>query len=113
MGLTSDRNDPNLTYGVNEEPVDQADTYLVDKGVGEFVRPVRTSYIHDPRYGGCGAVTTMNVTIAETYARQPNFYGATYCVGCMKHRPVGVDGEFVWSKPRPDTPLGEADKVGT
>lgn len=42
---------------------------------------------------GCGAETTMGVTIAETYARNPTFYGATYCVHCAMHRPVA---EFVW-----------------
>lgn len=45
---------------------------------------------------GCGTVTTMNQAIAETYSRQPAFYGATYCWGCMRHLPVGRHGEFVW-----------------
>jgi hypothetical protein len=42
---------------------------------------------------GCGAVTTMGQSIAETYARSPHFYGATYCAHCQMHRPVS---EFVW-----------------
>lgn len=46
---------------------------------------------------GCGVETTMNETIAATYARDPHFYGATYCVRCRKHLPVGKQGEFVWS----------------
>ncbi len=46
---------------------------------------------------GCGAETTMGRALAETYARAPYFYGATYCVGCRMHRPVGAGGEFVWS----------------
>ena len=45
------------------------------------------------RIGGCGCVTTMGLPLAETYARDPNFYGATYCSGCMKHLPVN---EFLW-----------------
>lgn len=45
------------------------------------------------RIGGCGTVTTMGTALAETYARDPKFYGATYCVGCGKHLPVD---EFVW-----------------
>ena len=45
---------------------------------------------------GCGALTTMGQALAETYARNPAFYGATYCCGCSKHRPVGSAGEFVW-----------------
>ena len=42
---------------------------------------------------GCGTVTTTGQAIAETYAREPHFYGSTYCVGCQKHLPVE---EFVW-----------------
>lgn len=43
--------------------------------------------------GGCGAVTTMAQAIAETYARDPKFYGATFCATCQTHRPVA---EFLW-----------------
>lgn len=42
---------------------------------------------------GCGVVTRMGDAIAETYARQPTFYGSTYCVQCQKHLPVA---EFTW-----------------
>lgn len=45
---------------------------------------------------GCGTVTTMAQAIAETYARSPAFYGATYCCGCRMHLPVGTRGEFTW-----------------
>lgn len=45
---------------------------------------------------GCGLVTTMGLALAETYASSPGFYGATYCVYCSKHLPVGSHGEFVW-----------------
>lgn len=45
---------------------------------------------------GCGTITTMGQTLSETYARDPHFYGATYCVHCSKHLKVGADGEFVW-----------------
>ena len=45
---------------------------------------------------GCGSVTTMSRAIAETYARQPGFYGATYCCACRLHLPVGKQGEFTW-----------------
>ena len=44
--------------------------------------------------GGCGTVTTMGTKLSETYARNNLFYGATFCVGCNKHLPVG---EFVWT----------------
>lgn len=43
---------------------------------------------------GCGTETTMGRELSETYARNPSFYGLTYCVACMKHRPVA---EFVWT----------------
>ncbi len=42
---------------------------------------------------GCQSVTTMALPLAETYARDPSFYGATYCCGCCRHFPVD---EFVW-----------------
>lgn len=44
-------------------------------------------------FGGCGALTSMGRALSETYARDPKFYGATFCSGCNKHLPVG---EFVW-----------------
>lgn len=46
------------------------------------------------RIGGCGATTSMGQALSETYARQPSFYGATFCVGCNRHLPVA---EFVWT----------------
>jgi hypothetical protein len=46
------------------------------------------------RRGGCGGVTTMGRALSETYARDPGFYGATFCVNCNKHLPVA---EFVWT----------------
>ncbi len=45
-------------------------------------------------FGGCGAVTTMGRSLSETYATQPSFYSATFCVGCNKHLPVS---EFIWA----------------
>lgn len=90
--LTNDRNDPRLTHGSDDEPVDQAEAYLVLSGEERargFVRPVRRTYVHDT----CGRATTMATEIAETYAREPRFYGATFCVGCQMHRPVS---EFTW-----------------
>jgi hypothetical protein len=35
----------------------------------------------------------MGLVLSETYARNPKFYGATYCVECQAHFPVG---EFKW-----------------
>lgn len=66
-----------------------------------FIRPVRHSYKHLK----CGVVTTMGQTLAETYARDPNFYSGTFCCGCRDHFPVGENGEFVWD--------GTDERVGT
>lgn len=143
--LTDDPTDPGLTRGVDSEPVEQAEAYLVlseEERAQGYVRPFRSSYVHvgagGPKYplrpvteeeaeryapfgyayfeeypesespvtgsfwsqerldkagAGCGAETIMSHDIAETYARDPLFYGGTYCVGCRKHLPVA---EFVW-----------------
>lgn len=113
--LTSDPSDPELTHGADPVgvAVEQAPAYLVlsehERAQG-FVRPVRRSYWHET----CGAVTRMSQAIAETYARQPSFYGATYCVACKIHRPVGVNGEFRWVDDRnPDRQSNFDPKVGT
>lgn len=106
--LTADRNDAALSHGVDETPVGMADKYLVlseDERAMGFVRPVRRTYFHV----GCGGITTMGTALAETYARDPNFYGATYCASCCMHRPVGADGEFVWVVDNMPTDI----KVGT
>ena len=93
MGLTTDPKDTRLThYAGPENPGPQADVYLVlpesERAKG-FVRPVRRSYIHDK----CGTKTIMGLALSETYARNPKFYGATYCCSCQAHFPVG---EFKW-----------------
>lgn len=103
MGITDDRNDPGLK---KIGPDGMQESYLVlseeerDKG---FVRPLRTTYKHLK----CGGVTTMGHAIAETYARNPHFYGGTYCAICKAHFPVGEDGEFVWDM------ATDGNKVGT
>jgi hypothetical protein len=56
----------------------------------------------DKYIGGCGEHTCMGDALSETYARDPKFYGATYCTGCGKHLPVD---EFVW--------VGTDEKVGS
>lgn len=43
---------------------------------------------------GCGAYTTMALPLAETYARDPKFYGGTFCSNCGGHFDVE---EFVWA----------------
>jgi hypothetical protein len=57
---------------------------------------------------GCQTLTTMGQALAETYARDPKFYGATFCCHCGKHLRVGPEemgGQFVWD--------GTTERVGT
>jgi hypothetical protein len=109
MGVTSDPNDPRIKRGPPDtSPREMNEVYLVlsdEERAKGFVRQVRRSYVHVRELGGCGTLTTMGQALAETYARQPDFYGATYCCGCKMHRRVGESGEFYWA----DTTV----KVGT
>jgi hypothetical protein len=63
-----------------------------------FIRPVRRSYRHLP----CGNITTMALSIAETYARDFGFYSGGYCATCRTHFP---NEQFVW--------LDDGTQVGT
>lgn len=63
-----------------------------------FVRPLRRSY----RHLQCGTITIMGQALAETYARNPNFYSGTFCAACRDHFPVI---QFVWE--------GTQETVGT
>lgn len=90
--LTTDRTNPDLGHGSDKNPVEQNKVYLVlsDEEIAKgYVKPYRESYKHLT----CGGITTMNGTIASTYARDPYFYGATYCCNCGMHRPLE---EFIW-----------------
>ena len=90
--LTTNPEDPRLGHGSDERPVQQNEAYLVlspEERARGFVRIVRRSYYHKT----CGCVTTIGPAIAETYARDPRFYGSTYCCQCSMHRPIS---EFVW-----------------
>jgi hypothetical protein len=71
----------------------QHKSYVVlcpDERAKGFVRPYRDQYKHT----ACGGITTMGQALSETYARDPSFYGATFCVNCNRHLPVS---EFVWT----------------
>lgn len=72
-----------------------------DERAKGFVEPLREAY----RHLKCGVVTRMGLAIAETYARDPDFYSGTFCAGCRQHFPVGAEGGFVWD--------GTDQKVGT
>ena len=97
MALTSNPDDPRIQRGHDSAPRDQHDTYLVlseEERAKGFVRPVRQKYVHRACSSGKDyPVTKMGRELAETWARNPKFYGGTYCVHCRMHRPVA---EFVW-----------------
>jgi hypothetical protein len=159
MSYTTDKNDPRLGHGVDKEPIQQHEVYLIlseEERAKGFVRPLHRGYVHvglskktfknpmrpltdeEKERGkdwgwiayveydefekqenntaigqyltiedirgkeGCGVLTTMGLALCETYARNPKFYGATYCCGCQKHLPVE---EFIWD--------GTNDRVGS
>jgi hypothetical protein len=98
MGLTTD---PEEARNSSLRPDGQQETYVVlspEERAKGFVRPVRLTY----RHLTCGAVTRMAQAIAETYARNPTYYGGTFCCRCGTHPPVS---EFVWE--------GTEEKLGS
>jgi len=106
MGTTTDPSHPDLKRGADDTPVEQQSTYLVlseeDRAQG-FVKPLRREYIHKV----CNKITVCNLEIAETYARDPTFYGGTYCTTCKMHRPLS---EFKWDDGEEmDTKLQDAE----
>ena len=50
----------------------------------------------------CGGTTIMGQALGETYARDPNYYGSTFCAVCGTHFPVR---EFLWT--------GTQERVGS
>ena len=59
--------------------------------------------------GGCNYNTTMQQALAETFAANPKYYGATFCGNCLAYFPVS---EFVWvDDPGTGKPMKE--RVGT
>lgn len=93
MNITTDPNHPDLQRGPDEvQPTSQNSVYLVlseEERAKGFVRPLRHAYVHDE----CNSITTMELALCETYARNPRFYGYTYCCHCQGHFPVN---EFHW-----------------
>ncbi len=88
-GRTHD--DPKKVWVCAEPPGHEGECFNVTQEVPiDKVAEVQRTHT----LGGCGVETRMAEKIAQTYARNPKFYGATYCVGCERHLPVS---EFVWS----------------
>lgn len=88
--MTEDNSD--FDYG-EKKPDGQYENYpTIDEG--EFVQPVRSAYVHDK----CGTTTRMTGKLPESVARDPQYYTATFCVGCGEHVPIEevhwkIDGE--------------------
>jgi hypothetical protein len=98
--LTTDRDDPGLKI---LKANGQQEAYLVltpDELAKGFIRRPRFEYKHLR----CGQWTMMSKELGQTYARDPHFYGATFCCVCRDHFPVGESGEFIWD---------DGTKVGT
>lgn len=74
-----------VAYGEYAKPKNSA--------VGRFFTKEDFDNFKNGYISGCGVLTKMSRPLAETYARDPKFYGATYCCGCNKHLSVN---EFVW-----------------
>ena len=70
--------------------------------VGRFWTQEELNRVQQP----CNSLTTMGQALAETYAREPAFYGGTFCAACGAHFPVGAQGEFIWDD-------GSKERVGT
>lgn len=83
---------PEKVRAEQTEKTGQHKSYLIlceaERAKG-FVKPYRNKY----RHRTCGTTTTMSFPIAETYARDPYFYNATFCVYCNVHLPLS---EFAW-----------------
>jgi len=102
MADTELTNDPNgIPHRQINPKTGQQAAYVVlseEERKKGFVEPLRRKYIHK----SCGCITTIGLSIAETYARQPEFYSGTFCIGCKLHFPLE---EFVWD--------GTSQTVGT
>lgn len=94
---TTDLTDPRIKREMDFVPVGEREVYAVlteEERAKGFVRPLRDTYVHAGRRGGCGNKTVIrDRAIVETMARDPGFYQGGYCWHCRKHRP---NEEFEW-----------------
>ena len=94
MGLTTDPQEAR-TSGIQSNGQQEKYVVLSDEERAKgFIRPVRYRYTHVK----CSGSTVMASAIAETYARNPSFYGGTYCATCKTHFSLREnDGyNFIW-----------------
>lgn len=113
VGKKIERDEEGRLYGklisISDSDYPKKEYYIEENGFAGYIKypssasPLVGRYItkaefeaivnRKTHFGGCGAVTKMGTELAETYAANPKFYGATFCVGCNKHLPVD---EFTW-----------------
>lgn len=89
------KDDPDGYVAFEEYPAGSPEWYPGTEHPGRYWTRAQLS-------SGCGTTTTMGRALAETYARDPKFYGATFCCRCGVHLPVE---EFVWT--------GTTERVGS
>lgn len=85
--MSDDPPPEDFNYGERKDDGQYANHPTTDEG--EFVQPVRESYVHDE----CGRTTTMGTKLAESFARDPTQYSKTFCAGCKGYYRLD---EFVW-----------------
>ena len=91
----------------SEQRRHEAQEYVrYEKYPGEIAGRFWTQAELERVWNPCDSLTTMGQALAETYAREPAFYGGTFCAACGAHFPVGAQGEFIWDD-------GTGEKVGT
>ena len=68
--------------------------YVLYEEYPESMSPLSGRFWTEAQLGsGCGVLTSMSISLAETYARNPGYYSSTMCVHCRDHFPIG---EFTW-----------------
>lgn len=87
-------------YGEKGEDGQYENYPTIDEG--EFEQPVRRTYRHEE----CDTTTSMREDIAESVARDPEYYSKTFCHGCGKHVPVD---EVHWEEDGADWVIDESD----
>ncbi len=90
-GKPPEAESPGAPVPINSDTGQHKDHWILpeEERAKGFIRPVRLQYVHDR----CGGLTSMPQAIAETYARDPSYYGSTFCISCKKYFPVK---EFLW-----------------
>ncbi|AGM11259.1 hypothetical protein HHTV1_3 [Haloarcula hispanica tailed virus 1] len=88
--MSEDPEEPNDGFDYGERREDGQFERHPTTDQGEFVQPVRSTYIHTD---GCGGATTMGADLAESFARDPHQYGKTFCASCQDYFDVT---QFTW-----------------